>query len=154
VLLVICAAIAVLWERSYRHIDEVALPLSHQLSLVSSLGDIGLNWGHPDIRFALLSHIPPSSHHRFMVGGFEMSWLDRSYASRWGYPVGTPMYWNFHIHDWAIVLLATLLATGSVVGHLIGAPRLSQGLCPACGYDLRATPDRCPECGAMAQRVK
>jgi hypothetical protein len=55
------------------------------------------------------------------------------------------------VSHWLVALV--LLAPPTVwVTHLLMARRSrTRGLCLRCGYDLRATPQRCPECG-MEQR--
>jgi hypothetical protein len=50
-------------------------------------------------------------------------------------------------------LPASVFAAGAILPIYVARRRLRRDrvrrkLCPACGYDLRATPDRCPECGA------
>ncbi|HZZ43718.1 MAG TPA: hypothetical protein VFE58_12335 [Tepidisphaeraceae bacterium] len=50
---------------------------------------------------------------------------------------------------WQVMALSFPLAA-LFAKHTISRRRRAQtGHCPACGYDLRATPDRCPECGRI-----
>jgi hypothetical protein len=50
---------------------------------------------------------------------------------------------------WPVVLLSGLMPAASALARLRAVRRKRAGHCPTCGYDLRATPDRCPECGAV-----
>jgi hypothetical protein len=50
-----------------------------------------------------------------------------------------------------VVVIAGVVATIGQRRNLRSALWKRRGLCPACGYDLRATPDRCPECGNETQ---
>ena len=62
-------------------------------------------------------------------------------------------FWVISIPYWMIVIVLVIPLT--VIGvrrkrSRRRAERVSLGLCPACGYDLRASPERCPECGTPA----
>ena len=54
--------------------------------------------------------------------------------------------WNVTVPHWFPVMLFAAVPS---VRFRPRRRRRPVGLCPACGYDLRATPDRCPECGAV-----
>ena len=48
---------------------------------------------------------------------------------------------------YAPLILTALLPLAWLRGARLRRRRARRGLCPCCGYDLRASPDRCPECG-------
>ena len=80
---------------------------------------------------------------------------DHGAAVQW--PAGTA--WTVdEISVWYVMLwwlsLPSLLVLGWQIARWVRARRLLRiGLCPNCGYDLRATPHRCPECGHIPSRT-
>ena len=57
--------------------------------------------------------------------------------------------WYLDIPFWFLTLAFALLPARWLMKRFRTGPR-SCNLCPTCGYDLRATPERCPECGTAA----
>lgn len=77
----------------------------------------------------------------FDVAGFK-------YGGHRG-PVGS--LYNVAVPHWfmaAVFLPLPAIWSVGAIRHRRSARRRERGLCPQCAYDLRASADRCPECGA------
>lgn len=61
--------------------------------------------------------------------------------------------WVAAVPYWSLTALAAVLPGNRLIRQMRDyrqRRRARHGLCRRCGYDLRATPNRCPECGAAA----
>jgi len=69
-------------------------------------------------------------------------------------PTPAPVPWS-HASFLVPLLGIVLLAAAPVIGFVrwrVARKRSRELRCASCGYDLRATIDRCPECGTVPQR--
>ncbi len=125
---------AITFERG-AHIDPLVTPVP-RLFYTSHRPEDVLDWRKVFEVYAKQANV---SYAWFLGFGFV---VDESTPNRWVLLISFP--------HWSIVLLTVVLPTWFLIARMRSRKRRRGGLCPKCGYDLRATPDRCPECGTNA----
>jgi hypothetical protein len=175
----LAAMSAVLWARNWRdRRDQLILPLGFERYIVltsdNNYGSV-LLLHSPALgaRFQWISE-PPSFIDRgiFIVGAGDWKYMNRRtallgsghepqmyyYAPNGTFPgfqryAGTTYAWIGFRHWLAVLVFGTLPWPWMIVAWYRRRwtnRRLLAGLCVHCGYDLRGTPDCCPECGEAA----
>ena len=85
------------------------------------------------------------------VSGFQFVVIRKapSRPGRSGYTWGPVDRWSIRIPGWACILATAVLPALAVRRELIRRreAKVQRGICLVCGYDLRASPETCPECG-------
>ena len=156
--LLLCAAACVMWVRSYHILDQVNFdPGQHRNAVESGHGIVLVRIAtgdRPTPGRRLMLHctndarttwlLLPANDHR-LPGGFYWD-SGRVHGSDDIDKHVLYAYRSLFLPHWALVTAMAALPLYSLVARL-RRPTRAPGHCPSCGYDLRATPDRCPECG-------
>ena len=149
--LALCIGTAALWVRSFFRFDSFgwhdAPDCGFQVS--SSTGEffvVRLIHLRPDMWGSGWSSYPisPELRHARRVG---TTLLGFQYYSAW-LPFGTGEV-LVGVPYWAVLVVFALAPTVAVAKRLRSSRWSFRGRCAKCGYDLRATPGRCPECGTV-----
>jgi hypothetical protein len=64
-------------------------------------------------------------------------------------PIPPGRSWVLAVRPWLPTLMAAVLPAIWLCRYAKARRARRTGLCPTCGYDLRASPERCPECGTL-----
>jgi hypothetical protein len=159
--LLLCAATAVLWVRSYRGCDALVRPTApgDRVCVTSEFGVVVVELEGP-VRGAVLpgweyfqSPLPRRWPVRTGLFGFE------AYRGGVTHFVRLPpsTLHGLALPHWCLVLLFAALPAHWLVARrrqAVARRRAEAGLCAGCGYDLRATPVQCPECGQMPPKSR
>lgn len=78
--------------------------------------------------------------------GFHSEWYDDEISDGL---VVTTVYRAASVPYWIVALIFAAL-TSLLLRRQWKLRQVRMGCCPTCGYDLRATPERCPECGRVS----
>ena len=153
--LLLFVAVVVMWVRSYSTEDFLYVHSGRSnAQLTSSLGRLQF-YPNALVRWGLAAVTPVQTgwHHHAQpvwphppIQGFrpaEYSW--RLWGFRYWEPHrGMPcVQWPY----WSVALVMLVLPAARVRQWIKSHRRRRIGLCSSCGYDLRATRGRCPECG-------
>ncbi len=182
-LLVVCLTVLVFWVRSYWRCDSVWHIQRGEISgrttttgpeLASQLGWVWADWtdvscpAQPPISDSLSAGFHGGSapvgnyicdvreEHRLGPVHWGRDWM-RQYSKS-----NEPrLFYDSHVlrvQHWLLAMVCGAWPITSLyflTRRAIRRRRLLQtGCCKICGYDLRATPTRCPECGAMSSNSK
>ena len=141
--LLLCIASITLWSRSTRKLSPAAadsfdivhnIPAESYIWIISNPGRLAFCRQH--------GHDWHSPHTAFRILGLE-------YASS---TVGQSYLKDLYVPYWLLTVVTMILpftCAFSWIRQQLRARHNRPGLCPTCGYDLRATPNRCPECGTV-----
>ena len=152
------AAVALLWWRSFTTSDLVAYqPGTEVYSLWSERGEVCFRqvrasfaslepWRHESTAVDQWNrYVPPVSEKRWDTG----FWWEKGNAPGRGQP-----YFALVVPYGAVLAASCVPTVFVLAGYLRRRRRMGEGYCAECGYDLRATPGRCPECGAEGERLR
>ena len=169
--LLLCIATATFWLRGYWMEDEILTGYRwHYADFVSFRGEVGCEFGRtygggPQDQYSPEPHVGYFSVPSHDVAGRDepnIAELEGQEANMWHHHD----VWGFRWHPrsdrnweyrargiavpaWSLLLVTAVLPTWMFAGasRRRSKWRRARGFCPRCGYDLRATLERCPECG-------